>query len=280
MPDAMPTASGRPIPKTQSTIGRRWSVRLLGVLIGLAMLVPAAASAPTAVHAGSCTGWTSTVVPPQTIRVLLRNGTVATVKFRRYVAKVMASGEWPYWLPRALLRAGAQASKQFAWYHSLKGRHRSSFVTPSGECYDVLPTTRDQLFKRGATVHRRQWRAVDAIWHMSLHRNDRFILTPYRAGTIRRCAGDVDGRRLYAKSAKRCARIGWTGKRILRTYYSGDNTVALVSTIGSSVAFDAALSSMGDVEVFVPGGGTDERRPIDRAGGGDAALAPPVALAW
>jgi hypothetical protein len=233
---------------------RRWLIRLLGGTLGLGLLLAVAASLPsTALASGSCTGWTSTIVPPDTIKVLRRDGKVVTVNFKRYVRKVMASGEWPYTLPRALLRAGAQATKQFAWYHSLKGNHRRGFVTADGECFDVVATTQDQLYKSGATVHRKQRRATNAIWDLSLHRNDRFILTQYRRGQRVPCASDVDGRRLFARSAKRCARAGWSGKRILRTYYSTSNTVALVSgPIGYAVAYDHGLSVMGLVEPWEP----------------------------
>lgn len=242
MPDAVSAAASQPRPERSATTSRRWLRRAFGTLIGLALLVPAAASSPAPAFAGSCTGWTSTVVPPDYIRVLRRDGVVEKVPFKRYVRKVMASGEWPYYLPKALLRAGAQASKQFAWYHSLKGNHRSSFVTASGKCYDVVSTTRDQLYKAGANVHWRQRAATNAIWDLSLYRNGNFILTPYRRGYDYPCAADVDGKRLYARSAKKCAKIGWSGKRILRTYYGGGSNVAVVSgSMGAGYSMEASL---------------------------------------
>ena len=254
MPQFSPAAPAQQSPFTRSR-AHSWLARGLGLLFALGVLVPVSLAAPEPVAAGSCTGWTSTIVPPDTIRILKRDGTVARIDFRKYVVKVMASGEWPSRLPGALLRAGAQASKQFAWYHSLKGNHRSSYVTASGKCYDVTTTTRDQLYKGGADVTRKQRRARNAIWDLSLYRNDRFILTPYRAGTVRRCAADVDGKRLYARSAKRCAWKGWSGKRILRTYYSGDNSVALVSgPIGSTVAFGLSASWVADPAVGLEAG--------------------------
>ncbi|CAN5793294.1 hypothetical protein BH24CHL6_BH24CHL6_13410 [soil metagenome] len=241
MPHAVEAASAQPT-TTTSRRAQTWLARVLGVFIALALLVPVAAGSPppAAAASRSCTGWTSKVVPPTSIRVLRRDGVVATVDFKKYVGKVMASGEWPSHLPAALLRSGAQASKQFAWYHSLKGNHRSSFVTASGKCYDVVATTRDQLYKPGASVTRKQKRAVNAIWDLSLYRDNKFILTPYRAGTVKRCAADVDGKRLYAKSARRCAAAGWSSAKILRTYYGGDNAVALVGgPIGSALSADA-----------------------------------------
>ena len=257
MPDAKPAVPAQPSSKPARA--HTWLARLLGVVIALGVFVPVSLATPEPVAAGSCTGWTSTIVPPNYIRVLKRDGTVAKIKFKKYVVKVMASGEWPSRLPMALLRAGAQASKQFAWYHSLKGNHRRSYVNARGQCYDVTPWTKDQLFRAGADVTDKQRQARNAIWDLSLFRNNKFILTPYRAGTVKRCAADVDGKRLYAKSAKRCAWNGWSGKRILRTYYSGDNAVALVSgPVGSAVAFGPA-SYWGDD----PSVGLEATEPFD-----------------
>lgn len=245
MPRSQSAAFAQPPSTHTPTRRQQWLARVVGALVAVAMLFPAVAiTAPEPVAAGSCTGWTSTVVPPDTIRVLRKDGVVETVAFKRYVRKVMASGEWSPSLPKALLRAGAQATKQFAWYHSLKGNHRSSYVTASGKCYDVTATTKDQLYKPGARVYRAHRRASNAIWDLSLHRNNKFILTPYRAGTVKKCAADVDGKRLYARSARRCANQGWSANKILRTYYTGDYQVALVSgPVGSALSLEAAWAS-------------------------------------
>jgi hypothetical protein len=275
VPHAVEAASAQPSSSDSrdSRRARKWIARGLGVLIGLALLVPVNAGSPAPVEAAgrSCTGWTSTVVPPTSIRVLRRDGVVATVKFKTYVAKVMASGEWPSHLPSALLRAGAQASKQFAWYHSMKGNHRKSYVTASGKCYDVVATTRDQIYKPGASVSAKQKRAVNAIWDTSLRRNNKFILTPYRAGRVKRCAADVDGKRLYAKSARRCAAAGWSSAKILRTYYGGSNAVALVGgAVGSALSVDTSWTSdalAADLEANAP---IDVRVPL--AGGRQTAV--------
>jgi hypothetical protein len=252
VPTAMSAASAQPPSGNNRNRSSSWLAPVLAALVGVAVVFPAVAIiAPEPVEANSCTGWTSTVVPPNTIRVLRRDGVVETVPFKRYVRKVMASGEWSPSLPKALLRAGAQATKQFAWYHSLRGNHRSSFVTANGKCYDVVSTTRDQLYRPGAYVYPAHRRATNAIWDLSLHRNNRFILTPYRAGTVKVCAADADGKRLYARSARRCAnKLGWSAKRILRVYYTGDHQVALVShPIGSALSFEASQASL-NVEPF------------------------------
>lgn len=194
-------------------------VGISAMLLALSSTVTVAPSTP--VHAGSCTGWWSRTVPPTSIRVYLTHSKrVVRVPFKRYVVKVMASGEWPSRLPAALLTAGGFAVKQFAWYYTLRGHHRPWYRTASGTCYDVRNDTNDQLYFRGADPTRKQWRAVNRLWNVSLRRKDRFILTGYRASShSSRCARDANGWHLFARSAAHCARMDISGKGILRRYY-------------------------------------------------------------
>ncbi len=98
---------------------------LLGVVFALSVLAIPQVATPEPVAAGSCTGWHSIVNPPPTIRVLrTRTGAIETVGFRKYVGRVMASGEWPSRLKMATLEAGALATKQYAWYYAMAGNHR------------------------------------------------------------------------------------------------------------------------------------------------------------
>lgn len=175
------------------------------------------------VTAACGTAWASRTEPPQTILVLrTATGAVQEVNFKRYVAVVMASGEWPTTLHRAVLEAGAQAVKQYAWYYALKGNHRDGDVSPGGRCYDVRDDSRDQVFRPAAAEPTtKQIAARDALWGLSLRKRGRFFLTGYRAGTETRCAEDADGWRLYARSARDCAkRLDYDGQRILEAYYS------------------------------------------------------------
>lgn len=208
---------------------RRWAMGGAAALLALTSLFSVAPAAPVA--AGSCTGWTSRTVPPRTVRVLLvRSGVVRTVPFRTYVARVMASGEWPSRLPYQTLVAGAFATKQYAWYHALAGHHRSSYRTRSGRCYDVRNDTVDQLYFRGAHPTAKQRRAVDALWRVSLRRNGRFILTGYRAANhSRRCGRDADGWHLFALSATHCGRLDLSARQILRRYYGGSRVTFVVA---------------------------------------------------
>jgi hypothetical protein len=202
---------------------RRMAMGGIAALFAFTSLVTIAPPAPTvAAGAGSsCTGWQSRRTPPRSIRVLLtRSGRVVTVPFRTYVTKVMASGEWPSRLPMAMLVAGGFAVKQYAWYYTLKGNHRSWYRTRAGVCYDVRNDTNDQLFYREATPTKRQKEAVDRLWYTSLRRSDRFILTGYRAASFSRlCGRDADGWHLFARSATHCALRSLNGKEILRRYY-------------------------------------------------------------
>jgi peptidoglycan hydrolase-like amidase len=201
------------------------AVRLAAGAITLALL-PFVMSPAQPVAAGSCTGWTSRTEPPPTIRVLRRTGQVVEVPFKRYVARVMVSGEWPSRLPFGTLVAGAFAAKQYGWYYALRGHHRSGYVK-DGKCYDVKDSTADQLYAHFGNPTDKQRRARDRMWDLSLRResNDgraRFILTGYRySGGSSYCGGDANGWKLYETSAVDCGERGWSGKRILRRYFGG-----------------------------------------------------------
>jgi hypothetical protein len=236
VPYAPQAAVAQPVAHRREFQGAR---PLVSAIIGLALLVPAAAAHPQpAAAASSCTGWPSRTEPPTSIRVLRLSGRVEKVDFRRYVAVVMGSGEWPYSLPRAALEAGAVAVKQFAWYHTLHGHHRRGLVTATGQCYDVRDTTQDQLYRpERAVIRNSQWRAIDRTWAISLRKKGAFMLTQYRAGRKRPCASDVNGRWLVERSAVACARNGWSAEQILAAYYGprltivgGSGTTARPST--------------------------------------------------
>lgn len=185
---------------------------LAGVIAIAAVGFAAGPGAPTA--SAGC-AWLSRSTPPASIRVLrVATGRISTVDFRRYVQKVVAK-EWGDSLPWEVQRAGAVAAKQYGWHKALYPRW-----TKSGACYHVRDSTSDQLFRPSATVSDRMLRAVSSTWGITVWRDGRFISTAYRRGYPGPCAYDVDGRRLYAASARRCAnRRGWSAERILTVYY-------------------------------------------------------------
>jgi hypothetical protein len=168
-------------------------------------------------HRGHCTQWSSEKVPPPTIRVYRVNeGMVEEVEFRIYVTRVV-SREWNI-KQRELRKAGAMAVKQYAWFHVLHYRGGSF----NGQCFDVKDTTADQLYssKPLRKIPRGVKRAVQNTWSWRLHRPDgTFPMTGYRRGHKRDCAQDANGYKLWIRSAKKCAKAGWSAQRILETYY-------------------------------------------------------------
>ncbi|MEA2026636.1 MAG: SpoIID/LytB domain-containing protein, partial [Chloroflexota bacterium] len=169
----------------------------------------------------SCTKWGSSFVPPKTIRVLRTKrdktpwkvaGTVQVVDFYEYVATVMAA-EWPERYPLETLKAGAVATKQFAWYYILNPRGQTKWVDGEKVCYDVVDTTVDQAYY------------PDVTWDVSLRKfkrttqSSRFFLTGYRAGSSgAACGEDATGFKLFHNSTRKCGYDGLKYREILRLY--------------------------------------------------------------
>ena len=233
----------------------------IGALFSLSVLiVPQVADPQPAAAGSSCTGWTSNVVPPKSVRVLrTRTGKVETVPFRKYVARVMASGEWPTRLKMATLEAGALATKQYAWYYTMKGHHRSNYVR-GGKCYDVRDDTNDQLYKHYVSPTDRQWKALDKTWGLTLRKNGRFFLTGYRAGTNGTCATDANGWKLYAKSVEACARKGWSYTRILKAYLRPNLVFVWSNKVGPTVSSPKVRLKVGNT--LASGAATISWKPV------------------
>lgn len=195
--------------------------------------------APTFMAAGSCTPWKGELKPPPTIRVLRTKrsetpddvaGTVQEVDFRDYVATTMAV-EWPEHYPPATLRAGAVATKQFAWYHVVNWRGGTKKVDGEKVCYDVIDTTKDQYYypeKHGPGQPDgpgpKIMAAIDDTWPVTVRKykpstkTSRFFLTGYRAGTTSVCGADANGFKLFHRSTRACGQSGLTWREILRLY--------------------------------------------------------------
>jgi hypothetical protein len=198
-------------------------IRLAFGAAALALLLVVYSTALSEPVAAACgTNWTSKKEPPDVIRVL-RTATdeVQKVDFKDYVVDVMASGEWPTSLPEALLEAGALATKQYGWYYTLEGNHRSGYKNQKGTCYDVRDDSTDQLYNpESADATDKQRTARDALWYLSLRKNDKFFLTGYRSGESSECAEDANEWKLYALSAQDCAkRLDYDSEQILQAYY-------------------------------------------------------------
>ncbi len=195
--------------------------RLLRVVAASAIALGAVAvpSGAATVHAGSraCTGWTNSVTPPTTIRVYRRaSGSVDVVPFRTYVERVLAS-EWGARTAPAAMRAGAITVKQYAWYYAM---HWRGGTDGRGHCYDVVDSTRDQLYNPTRRASAEQLAAIEATWWISLRRAAAFYPTGYKPGNGR-CLANLDGWHLYQRDAVNCvAKYGDTTERLLRRFIS------------------------------------------------------------
>ncbi len=193
--------------------------RLVGAVAVLAITLGALAfpSAEPVKAGSSCTGWSSRLVPPTSIRVYrTKLKRTVTVPFRTYVETVMAA-EWGPTHPMAALRIGAVAAKQYAWYHAMTWRGGRD---PQGRCYDVVDSSRDQVYDPSETISARHREAVASTWDVSLRKGSRFFMTGYRAGTGS-CLANRDGWRLYQRDASDCVRrYGWTDEKLSRVFYS------------------------------------------------------------
>jgi hypothetical protein len=196
------------------------SNRLLGGVAALAIALGALAfpsAEPSRAASAECTGWTSSIVPPTSIRVYRTAARrTVTVPFRTYVEKVVAA-EWGRTAPPAALRIGAVTVKQYAWYFTM---HWRGGRDAAGRCYDVVDSTRDQLYDPGRQPSAAQLAAVAATWNVSLRKGDRFFMTGYRPGTGS-CTAHVDGWRLYQRDAVDCVRKkGDSAEALARRFFS------------------------------------------------------------
>ena len=195
-------------------------IRLIGGIVAAAVALGALAlpgAMPAQAGSARCTGWTSTLVPPTSIRVY-RTATrrTVTVPFRTYVEKVMAA-EWGAGAPVAALRVGAVAVKQFAWYYAIYWRGGRD---AAGRCYDVRDSSIDQVYDPSRRVAASHLAAVAATWRVSLRKGERFFLTGYRPGTGV-CGANLDGWKLYQRDAVNCVhRHGDLAEGLARRFFS------------------------------------------------------------
>jgi hypothetical protein len=221
------------------------------LLVALTFAVPASAAvapvepAPAQVFDAPpkrCSKWGSAFTPPKTVQVLRTSattddkqvkGTVQKVDFYEYVATVMAA-EWPESYPLETLKAGAIATKQFAWYYVLNYRGGVKWKDGVKQCYDVVDSTVDQWYKpevfgpgqdKWPAPDSRIRRAMDATWDQSLRKyryssgDSEFFLVGYRAGSrSAACGEDATGFKLFHNSTKKCGQDGLKYEEILRLY--------------------------------------------------------------
>jgi Stage II sporulation protein/FG-GAP-like repeat len=193
-------------------------------VVALVLLTMIVTPTDSAQAASQCPGWRSTLTAPTSIRVY-RTAThrTVTVPFKRYVRTVMAS-EWGYNHPRAALRAGAVAIKQFGWYYAM---HWRGGRDAAGHCYDVVDTTRDQVYNPARRIYPVYTSVVNETWNWTLRKGSRFFLTGYRAGNGV-CGSQQDGWHLMQLNAARCAsHLGESAQTILRRFYGSDVSLVI-----------------------------------------------------
>lgn len=243
MEGVRPVAHARPRPSP---------VRYVRLVLGLTLIaaylwLAGAAHVPDVAAAAVCTGWTSNVTPPSTIRVLRTSGpaagSVQTVDFRSYVRTVIAA-EWSPG-PVEAMRVGALAVKQYAWYWTMVWRGRKA---ADGSCYDVVDTTQDQLYRpERDTPAASLVDAIDATWSISLRKAGRLFASGYRTGGSAPCGADADGWILYQASLYKCARAGQSFDELIHRYL--DPVEIVRPGVGDSTG-----DGLGDVVVVSSGG--------------------------
>jgi hypothetical protein len=244
------------------TAPHRWRLvraasRLAAVLVLVATMLaapvggpPGSPWPPAARAAATCSGWASDSVPPATIRVRRTagpaSGSVQVVSFHDYVTVVMAA-EWGPGNPAEVLKAGAVAVKEYAWYYAMFWRGGTA---ADGSCYDVVDSTMDQVYAPETRVPAASLTAaVDATWGISVRKSGGLFVTHYQAGSNVACGANADGGHLYQISATHCAQSGMTAGAILDTYYGPG--LEIVGALPGSTATAVALRFLAQ-----PSGGT------------------------
>ncbi len=197
------------------------AVALLAALLTLTSAVP---GLPGRAAAASCSGWTSSVNPPSSIRVFRHaTGAVETVAFKAYTKNVL-SREWIGSWTAASLRAGALAVKHYAWYQVL---HWRGGTNADGQCFDLRDDTVDQVYDPSKPTWTTAAAAVDATWSMRVLKDGKIFPTYYNAGSSGEpCGANANGWRMYQWGTQACGLAGKTASQIVLTYYYPGVTVS------------------------------------------------------
>ena len=175
----------------------------------------AVAQAPSASAAVCASDATNTRMPSTILVYRTAQHRVERVNFKTYVKNVLPN-EWiPSW-PMESLHSGALAVKTFAWYRVLHSTKR----TASGQCFHVVDSTGDQVYRPGSATARTNL-AVDQTWNERMSRNGAIFSAHYCA-TAYGCTYWRNGDWLSQYGTRDMGRLpGVTHAQILKRYYSG-----------------------------------------------------------
>jgi hypothetical protein len=182
-----------------------------------------AASAPRPEYSSynyTCTGWTTSLVPPPSIRVWITEEKKSRrYGFLFYVQHVLPKEWLPFWDADAL-GAGAIAAKTYGAFRAMRNH---AYSGGSG-CADITDYTSDQVFDPTFSTEATD-RAVDTTMGSILLRNDRVFLTNYWSGnTNDPCKAVTSGQfagRMSQWGTENCAEGGMLWPDIVTTFYSG-----------------------------------------------------------
>jgi hypothetical protein len=216
-----------------------------GSLVAVVALPTEAAPAPPqrihivkTVTGPSCTGYSSQISAPATIRVLLHASfKIVTVPFEQYVKDTLPH-EWITSWAAESLKAGAVAVKSYGWYWTT---HLGGYLDTPGNCFDVTDDSSFQVYKANTGTPSTD-AAVEASWTTITRKNSQVLQAAYACtlpfvngktdcstqGPKEKCGAGVNGSQLSQWGSQACAKQGMSYQNILKTYYGA--TLQLAGT--------------------------------------------------
>ena len=161
----------------------------------------------------------SLIDPPATIRVRVTGSTacntaasytVVTLDFKDYVKHVLPF-EWIRSWPEDSLKAGAMATKSYAWHWINRGGK-----WPDADVYD---STCDQVYKPGITYASTD-AAIEATWMAHMVRSNTILHASYRAYWSQCQASNLAGSCMGQYESRDLALAGMNWVEILRYFYA------------------------------------------------------------
>jgi len=163
-------------------------------------------------------------VRPQTIKVLLTNGTIKTVAFNIYCKNVLPN-EWYSTWPEESLKAGALCVKMVAWYR---------VENPKYNGYDITATDSDQTYVEDSHTIETSTaynKLANLSMHIKIEQGGYLFYPAYLAGTPGQTGTSGSGTVLQY-GTKKLADDGYDYKSILKYYYDGSSR-----TYGNNISF-------------------------------------------